>query len=228
MSTPNANRPPVPQAVLCPFCGTAQFSQDRCSSCKHTFTEKSRKLAQIDMGPWHIRNKENPFLPGYSYEKIKKLAETGVLQATSVVRGPSTQQFWLMAKFTPGISHLVGFCFACPAPARSGDPCCAACKVPFREYPERNTLGLRYKTDEEVQKARQELLAGSAIHQAVKVEELPPSPIDFPEFKPVTDATLPAFAPQQAVMDADKAGEKPFVPGAGLLEDIFGPQGRPS
>ncbi len=225
MSNPQANRPAVPRAVLCPFCGTAQFSQDRCSSCKQPFTDKSRKLAQIDMGPWHIRNKENPFLPGYSHEKIKKLAETGVLKATSVVRGPSTQQFWLMAKFTPGISHLVGSCFACPAPAKPGDACCASCKVPFRDYPDRNTLGLRYKTADEARKARQEMLDGSAIHHAVKVEESPPSPIDFPEFKPVVESAL---APQQAVMGADRPGERPFVPGAGLLDEIFGAKGRPS
>lgn len=220
-------RPAPPKAVLCPFCGTAQFSQDKCSSCLGVFSDRSRKQAQIDMGPWFVRNKESPFLPGYSYEKMRKLAETGVIRATSVVRGPSTQQFWLMAKFTPGLSHLVGHCFACPAKASPTDACCDACKVPFKEYPDRNALGLRYKTAEEVQKARQELLGGSAVHQAVKVPEKPAAPIDFPAFKPVMEEAdpetpKPTLAPQQAIMDGEKPGEQPFVPGAGLLDDIFG------
>lgn len=216
-------RPDPPQAVLCPFCGTAQFTQDLCSACHQPMNDKGRKQAQIEMGPWFIRNKVNPFGPGYSYEKVKRLAADGILTAKSVVRGPSTQQFWLMAKFTPGISHLVGHCFACPAPAKATDPCCSVCKVPFREYPDRNSLGLRYRTEEEAQAARKELMSGTAIHKMLNPPKLPSKAAESQDIKMVVeDRPKQAFPPQQAVMDADKSGEIPFIPGADLIDQIFG------
>lgn len=211
-----------PEAVLCPFCGTAQFSKDLCTFCHKPFTERGRKQAQIEMGPWHIRNKANPYAAGLSYAMMKKLAVSGILNAKSVVRGPATQQFWLMAKFTPGISHLVGFCYACPAAATDSDTCCAACKAPFKEYPDRNSLGLRYKTEAEAQAARQELLATATSPRTGLHDDHAPKPNPLSAVAPPDHAPKPAPPPRQAVLQPEKPGEKPFIPGADLLGDLFG------
>lgn len=211
----------TPQAVLCPFCGTAQFNKDRCSTCHKEFSERSRKEAQVEMGPWYVRNKANPHAAGMSYPMIKKWADSGVLTPKSVVRGPSTQQFWLMAKFAPGISHLVGFCFACPASASPNATHCASCGAPFKEYPRRNELGLRYKTQEEADAARQELRATAVSAKTGLRDDNPTDP------HPLSTAGDSGYAmtvpePRQAVVESDKPGEKPFVPGADLLKDLFG------
>lgn len=209
-------------AILCPFCGTAQFSRQACTFCHKRFGEKSRKEAQIEMGPWYVRNKTNPYAAGWSYAMMKKMAANGVLNAKSVVRGPSTRQFWLMAKFTPGISHLIGSCYACPVPVRETDTCCTGCGAPFSEYPNRNALGLRYATQEEAQAALAELEATSVSPRTGLHNDRPSKPSPLAIAPPQEHPHKQAIATRQAVVESGNPNEKPFVPGADLLDQLFG------
>ena len=57
--------------ILCPYCGNTQKTPDRCEGCGGLFEPLSRKATQIKMGPWFIRDKNNPFRPGCSYEVLR-------------------------------------------------------------------------------------------------------------------------------------------------------------
>src|SRR5690348_425633 len=99
--------------VLCPYCGHAQPAADRCEECRGLFEPLSRRATQISMGPWFIRDKANPFRPGCSYEVLRKQIAAGKIKPTTVLRGPTTRQFWSVARNVPGVAHLLGYCHRC-------------------------------------------------------------------------------------------------------------------
>lgn len=94
------------------------------------------------MGPWFIRDDLHPYRPGCSYETIRELAARGRLQPGSILRGPGTNQFWCLAKRTPGIAHLLGLCHNCQAPARAEEILCSQCGASFHADSDRQHLGL--------------------------------------------------------------------------------------
>jgi hypothetical protein len=94
------------------------------------------------MGPWFVRDPRRPFQPGCSYETLVKLVERGQVTNHSLLRGPTTKQFWTIAKRVPGVAHLLGYCHQCDASVDPGDHGCHACGVPFGAYLDRNYLGL--------------------------------------------------------------------------------------
>jgi len=143
--------------VLCPYCGHAQFGGDRCQACSGLFEPLSRRATQLAMGPWQIRDKHNPFRPGCCYEVIKKMAAAGKVKPTTVMRGPTTRQFWSVARNVPGVAHLIGYCHACGHHVDPGDTRCGECGIAFTEPRERNTLGLVFKDDAEAQRGQEAL-----------------------------------------------------------------------
>jgi hypothetical protein len=60
----------------------------------------------------------------------------------TIIRGPTTRQFWTIAKRVPGVAHLLGYCHNCAASVDPADHGCHACGVPFGAYLDRNYLGL--------------------------------------------------------------------------------------
>lgn len=128
--------------TLCPYCGGAQGSETRCASCGGMFEPLSRQASQNQMGPWSVRDERHPFRPGCSYETLRRMASRGMIVAESVIRGPSTRQFWTLARNTPGVAHLVGECHACHAPASADDFLCAKCGAAFSAPEDRQALGL--------------------------------------------------------------------------------------
>ncbi|MFI4861767.1 MAG: hypothetical protein ACIAXF_13935 [Phycisphaerales bacterium JB063] len=151
--------PPTDKLVLCPYCGHAQYGGERCQDCGGLFEPLSRRATQIAMGPWYIRNKSNPFKPGCCYDIVKRMAETGKIKPTTVMRGPTTKQFWSIARNVPGVAHLVGYCQSCNAHVSPNEPKCPKCDAPFGEPRSRNELGLAYKTDREAHRAQRKLNA---------------------------------------------------------------------
>ncbi|MEM1355349.1 MAG: hypothetical protein AAGH88_10750 [Planctomycetota bacterium] len=156
--------------VLCPYCGHAQFGGDRCQVCQGLFEPLSRRATQIAMGPWYIRDKNNPFRPGCSYDIIKKMAQSGNLKSKTVMRGPTTKQFWSIARNVPGVSHLIGYCYQCGAHVSPMDSRCGVCSAVFTEVRNRNELGLAYKTDEEAARAQ------GVLEAELRGEAPPPPP----------------------------------------------------
>lgn len=162
------------QLVLCPYCGRTQFNTERCEACGGLFEPLSRMATQIAMGPWFIRDKAQPFKPGCSYETLKRMIQRGAIHANTVIRGPTTRQFWSIARNVPGVAHLVGFCHRCQEEVDPTDAFCPECSEPFTEPRERNELGLRFPTHESARRAQREL--NRRLRREAGEEVQPPSP----------------------------------------------------
>lgn len=128
--------------VICPYCGDPQALADRCRACGGLFEPLSRQATHNAMGPWFVRDADRPFQPGCSYETLLRLVERGRVTKFTIVRGPTTRQFWTIAKHVPGLSHLLGFCHQCDATVDAGDRACHACGAAFGAFMDRNYLGL--------------------------------------------------------------------------------------
>ncbi len=130
------------KVLICPYCGDTQAAGERCRVCGGLFEPLSRQASHNAMGPWFVRDEHRPFQPGASYETIVKLVERGQINRYSILRGPTTKQFWTVARRVPGISHLLGYCHNCDASVSKDDHGCPTCGVPFGAYLDRNYLGL--------------------------------------------------------------------------------------
>ncbi|MFK7788423.1 MAG: hypothetical protein AB8C95_02875 [Phycisphaeraceae bacterium] len=145
--------------VLCPYCGHAQYGGDRCQACAGLFEPLSRRATQLAMGPWQIRDKNQPFRPSCCYDVLKSMAAAGKIKPTTVLRGPTTRQFWSIARNVPGVSHLIGYCHECGNHVSPSDARCGECKSIFTEPRERNELGLIFKNDIEAEIGTKQLKA---------------------------------------------------------------------
>lgn len=128
--------------VICPYCGHAQASGTECESCRGLFEPLSRQATQNAMGPWQLRDPEHPFKPPFSYRTLRNLVRRGRITADSVLRGPTTNQFWRAAGQTPGVAHLLGRCHNCGGGAQATDFMCSTCGVSFAMEDDRQFLGL--------------------------------------------------------------------------------------
>ena len=152
-----------PQIILCPYCGHVQHVPDnaavpdQCDECRGLFEPLSRQATQISMGPWYIRDKKNPFRPGCSYEVLSKMARNNRIKPTTVMRGPTTKQFWSVARNVPGIAHLLGYCHQCSAKVEPNATSCTACNAKFEEPKERNELGLAFRTAQDAAASQRSL-----------------------------------------------------------------------
>ncbi len=128
--------------LICPYCGQTQPEVERCRSCGGLLEPLSRQATHNAMGPWYVRDPDRPHQPGCSYETLVKLVEREQIAKHTIIRGPTTRQFWTIAKRVPGVAHLLGFCHNCAASVAPADHGCHACGVPFGAYLDRNYLGL--------------------------------------------------------------------------------------
>lgn len=94
------------------------------------------------MGPWYVRDDQQPHKPGCSYDTLCKLCEQGKVTTESVLRGPTTGQFWMLARRVPGIAHRLGVCHSCQAPAKADEYACRGCGALFAGERDRQHLGL--------------------------------------------------------------------------------------
>ena len=130
------------KVLICPYCGQTQPAGERCRACGGLFEPLSRQATHNAMGPWFLRDAQRPFQPGCSYETLIQLIERGQVNKYSIIRGPTTRQFWTVARRVPGVAHLLGYCHSCDASVDPGDHGCHACGVPFGAYLDRNFMGL--------------------------------------------------------------------------------------
>lgn len=129
--------------ILCPYCGNTQYEpEDHCTNCGGLFDTLSRKVTQQTMGPWFVRERRNPFRPGCSYDVLKRQIERGRIKASTILRGPTTRQFWTAARRVPGVGHLLGYCHECGEHVEPTDTKCPHCNASFRIKSHRDTLGL--------------------------------------------------------------------------------------
>ena len=131
-----------PTMVLCPYCGSLSAHTTQCAHCSGHFDLLSRQRSQNSMGPWFIRDLSKPFQPGCSLATLTRMVERGRIKPETVIRGPSTRQFWTFAKNTPGISHLFGECHSCHTPVMAIAKLCPSCNASFVADDDRQNLGL--------------------------------------------------------------------------------------
>jgi len=128
---------------VCPFCGAAlQPGLESCASCGSDLDHLSRQNAQNQMGPWFVRDPMNPFLPGRSLPALLRLIEEGRLRRETVIRGPTTRQFWRRADQVPGVAHHIGVCHVCGEVVDPHQTGCSSCGTTFPEPDMRLDLGL--------------------------------------------------------------------------------------
>ncbi len=131
-----------PRALLCPYCGHTQAPGFECDQCGGCFDEWSLRATQDDMGAWYVRDSQRPHFVGFSYEALLAAVEAGELGMHAIVRGPTTRQFWTIARRVPGLAHVFGRCFACQSPVQPRAPKCGCCGAePFAQQ-DRNFFGL--------------------------------------------------------------------------------------
>ena len=135
------------------------------------------------MGPWFIRDAAQPFRPGCNLATIRMLITRGKVTRDSVVRGPTTGQFWRRADAVPGLSHLLGSCYSCRASADPGDSACRNCSAVFSAPDDRQSLGL----------GPVRLLPGHASAEAVAERAL-----ESAAYGVGSTSAAPAFAPEPA------------------------------
>ncbi|MEM7680432.1 MAG: hypothetical protein AAF288_00600 [Planctomycetota bacterium] len=147
------------RVVLCPYCGTLGENRAQCGSCGGLFEPLSRKATQVAMGAWYLRDPRQPFQPGCSMATLRRMVAAGRIGPTTVLRGPSTRQFWSIARNVPGVSHLVGYCYHCGAkvPRQPEAERCHVCDTGFARADRRNHLGLMYDSPESLAKACAEI-----------------------------------------------------------------------
>lgn len=102
----------------------------------------SRQASQNAMGPWFVRDESSPFRPGCSYDTLQCLIAKGRVTGGSVIRGPSTRQFWTRATSVPGVAHLLGECHACHGAAEADETRCRGCGASFECSGDRQAMGL--------------------------------------------------------------------------------------
>src|ERR1043165_9344829 len=134
---------PVHKGILCPYCGTVSAGDPkRCERCAGFFDPLSRQATQNAMGPWFIRDPASPFRPGCSFETLREQIRRGRITKETILRGPSTRQYWNFASRTPGIANLLGVCHNCHVAVRPDDFSCAACGAVFTPDTDRQHMGL--------------------------------------------------------------------------------------
>lgn len=144
---PRINRPRTPPApgkrsVLCPYCGEVSPDMSRCVACGGHFDPLSRQASQNAMGSWFVRDAARPFRPGCSYETLRELVRRGKIGPETVIRGPTTHQFWTFAARAPSIANLLGRCHNCHSAVDPGGYMCASCGAAFTPETDRQHLGL--------------------------------------------------------------------------------------
>ncbi len=119
-----------------------QTNADTCTACHGRFDPLSRQATQNHMGPWQVRDESNPFTPGFDDAALRKLCKRGRIHLNTVVRGPTTRQFWTLASNTPVVAALLGQCHSCHAPVGEGHAACASCGADLFPPTPRDALGL--------------------------------------------------------------------------------------
>lgn len=193
--------------VLCPYCGSLSTMAKQCNICSGYFDLLSRQRSQNAMGPWFIRDLSKPFQPGCSYATLVRMAQRGRIKPDTVIRGPSTRQFWSFARQTPGVANLLGECHACHKPVMPTSNSCPNCKASFLVSDERQTLGLSpvhlLPGDADAETIARSL-SGTPAPPPVRATPAPePTPQREPQPEPVVSAPVVVPEPQVVVEEPE-------------------------
>jgi hypothetical protein len=197
--------------ILCPYCGSRQAFATACGVCGGRFDAWSLAATQNDMGAWFVRDSKRPNFVGYSYATIVAAIRAGEIGRDAIVRGPSTRQFWTVARRAAGLAHLFGRCHACQGPVAAEGTDCNACGVSAHDWQDRNYLGL---PPVEAVAQPSAALDAQALVQSAFVRE---GTVYFVRASPVpapTSMVVRVTAPAQALAVIEPAVPAPAAPTA--------------
>ncbi|MCH2145683.1 MAG: hypothetical protein MK082_11155 [Phycisphaerales bacterium] len=117
--------------MICPYCGSNEHSGNVCTACGGLLDPASRAATSQDIGPWFVRSVDRPFFPGCTHERLRRMIRDGHVTRETIIRGPTTGGFWLLAGQVPGIARLLGFCHGCSGMVGQDDMACPRCGVPL-------------------------------------------------------------------------------------------------
>lgn len=116
------------QRHVCPFCGTLNESAvTSCAKCTLMNTPQTRRVTRGRIGPWYVLQSRNPAAPGMKFDVLVGFIRKGQVTARSIVRGPTTHQFWRYAAHVRGVSREFGLCYACGADINTESHLCLHC-----------------------------------------------------------------------------------------------------
>jgi hypothetical protein len=115
--------------TVCPFCGSQRDSDvGPCMHCSLEDTPTTRSATRSKLGPWYVLQSRNPSAPGMNFATLMILVQKGRVTARSVLRGPTTQQFWRHAAKVKGVSREFGLCWNCGGDVAKNARACSTCK----------------------------------------------------------------------------------------------------
>jgi len=114
---------------VCPFCGAVRDTIDQpCSRCTMEDTPATRQATKARIGPWYVLQTRNPSAPGMRFATLLALVRKGHVTPRSIVRGPTTHQFWKFAARVKGLSREFGLCYGCGEEIDRTANICPACQ----------------------------------------------------------------------------------------------------
>jgi len=145
---PTEGESPGPQAnaatagkFVCPFCGTICDRSDApCPRCLMENTPQTRQTTRARLGPWYVLQSRNLSAPGMKCATLLALIRKGQVTPRSIIRGPTTQQFWRSAARVKGISREFGLCYYCGAAVQPAAQSCSRCNKPQELPPNPDAL----------------------------------------------------------------------------------------
>jgi hypothetical protein len=96
--------------------------------CSLEDTSATRSATRGKLGPWYVLQSRNPSAPGMNFATLMVLVQKGRVTARSVLRGPTTQQFWRHAAKVKGVSREFGLCWNCGGDITRTARACGHCK----------------------------------------------------------------------------------------------------
>ena len=113
---------------VCPFCGAIKERGDgSCPRCTLENTPATRQATKARIGPWYVLQTRNPAAPGMRFETLLALVDRGRVKPRSIVRGPTTHQFWRYAAQVKGLSREFGLCYSCGQAIERTTNLCSHC-----------------------------------------------------------------------------------------------------
>jgi len=114
---------------VCPFCGTTRETDlGPCQHCSLEDTPTTRAATRTKLGPWYVLQSRNPSAPGMNFATLMMLVQKGRVTARSVLRGPTTGQFWKHAAKVKGVAREFGLCWNCGGDIARNGRACPSCK----------------------------------------------------------------------------------------------------
>lgn len=113
---------------VCPFCGTLNDTPvGPCVKCTMQNTPQTRRVTRGRIGPWYVLQSRNPAAPGMKFDVLVGFIRKGQVTARSIVRGPTTHQFWRYAAHVKGLSREFGLCYSCGVDISTESNLCPHC-----------------------------------------------------------------------------------------------------